>query len=258
VNGFLQQVVAEAQRRSAVWRDAGLLERLLLRQTPARRDFTAGLLRRAPGAVIAEIKRASPSRGVICADCDVAGRARQYEQGGAAAISVLTETHWFRGSLDDLAAARAATALPVLRKDFVVDEYDVRVAAASGADAVLLIVACLSPRELAERITLAREVGVQALVEAHDLDEVQAAVDGGAEIIGVNARNLRTLEVDVAGALDVLGHVPPRCVRVLESGIKSRADVEAAVAAGADAVLVGETLMRAEDPRATLSELTGA
>jgi indole-3-glycerol phosphate synthase len=255
VNAFLEQAVAEAHRRVAKWRQEGLLERLHDRHTP--RDFAAALRARGPGAVIAEIKRASPSRGVICAECNVAQRAQQYEQGGAAAISVLTESRWFGGSLDDLRTARAATNVPVLRKDFVFYEYDLRVATAIGADAVLLIVTCLTPARLIELLATTRELGLQALVETHDAEELTIALDAGAQIVGVNARNLWTLEVDVPGALEVLGRVPPHCLRILESGIRSRADVQAAVAAGADAVLVGEALMQTADPRARLRELTG-
>jgi indole-3-glycerol phosphate synthase len=260
VNGFLQQAVDEAQRRVQQWRRDGLLERLRSRQTtPAvSRDF-AGALRGSRGpAVIAEIKRASPSRGVICADGDAAGRARDYEQGGAAAISVLTEPRWFGGALEDLAAVRAAVTLPLLRKDFVVDEYDLRVTGLSGADAMLLIVACLRPPRLTELVALARSLGLHALVETHDATEVSMALDAGADIIGVNARNLHTLGVDVHGALQLLSRVPSRYIKVLESGVKSRADVEAAVAAGADAVLIGEALMQSADPRAKLRELSGA
>jgi indole-3-glycerol phosphate synthase len=255
MNGFLEQAVRESQRRVARWRQEGLLERL--GPDRALRDFAAVLRSRGPGAVIAEIKRASPSRGAICTDCDVTRRARQYEEGGAAAVSVLTERRWFGGSLDDLITARAAAKLPVLRKDFVVDEYDLRVTATIGADAVLLIVACLTPSRLTELLAAARALGLRALVETHAHDELQIALDAGAELVGVNARDLRTLEVNLPGALDVLSRVPPRCLRVLESGVRSRADVEAAVAAGADAVLVGETLMRAADPPAKLRELTG-
>ncbi len=258
MNGFLQQALLEAERRVAQWRREGLLETLRACGTLTPRDFTAALRGRGPGAVIAEIKRASPSRGVICTDCDVVQRAEHYEQGGAAAISVLTETRWFGGSLDDLIAARAATALPVLRKDFVVDEHDLQVTAAIGGDAVLLIVACLTPPRLAGLLATVRELGLQALVETHAPDELEIALDAGAEIVGVNARNLRTLEVDLPGALDVLSRVPPRCLRVLESGVRARVDVEAAVAAGADAVLVGEALMQAADPQTKLRELTGA
>ena len=256
MNGFLQQAVAEAERRVAQWRQEGLLEKLPAR--PTARDFVAALRRHGPGAVIAEIKRASPSRGVICSDCDVVRRATHYEQGGAAAISVLTESRWFGGSLEDLTTVRAATTLPVLRKDFVVDEYDLRVTAGIGGDAVLLIVAGLTQPRLTELLAITRELGLQALVETHSADELQVALDAGAELVGVNARNLRTLEVDGTGALELLSRVPASCLRVLESGVRARADVEAAIAAGADAVLVGEALMQAADPLARLRELTGA
>jgi indole-3-glycerol phosphate synthase len=254
--GFLSDLVAEVRARlEREPLDAGRLLGLALGLPPAR-DF-AGALRRAPvPAVIAEVKRASPSAGPI-AEADAAARARAYEAGGAAAISVLTEPRHFAGSLADLRAVHLAVSAPVLRKDFLVHPDQVIEARAAGADAVLLIAAALSRAELAAMLRTASDLGLGALVEVHTEPELEAALEVGAEVIGVNARDLETLEVDPERALGLLARVPPDRIAVAESGIGTRAQVERAVAAGARAVLVGEALMRAEDPGALLRELAG-
>jgi indole-3-glycerol phosphate synthase len=254
--GFLSELVAEVRARlEREPLDAGRLLAVSLGLPPAR-DL-AGALRRAPiPAVIAEVKRASPSAGPI-AEADAAAQARAYEAGGAAAISVLTEPRHFAGSLADLRAVRLAVSVPVLRKDFLVHPDQVIEARAAGADAVLLIAAALSRAELAAMLQTAADLGLGALVEVHAEAELEAALEAGAEVIGVNARDLETLEVDPERALALLARIPPERIAVAESGIGSREQVERAVAAGARAVLVGEALMRARDPGALLRELTG-
>jgi indole-3-glycerol phosphate synthase len=212
----------------------------------------------APGvSLIAEMKRASPSRGPIRPDADVTSIVRAYEQGGAAACSILTEPQFFGGSLDDLRAARAACTLPLLRKDFIVDCYQLAEARLAGADAALLIVAALEEAEFAELLHFGGELGLDLLVEAHTEDEVQAAVDGGAEIVGINNRNLKTLEVDPDTVLNLLADIPAGTVVVAESGISERADVIRLGEAGVDAILVGEALMREDDPAAAIRSLIG-
>jgi indole-3-glycerol phosphate synthase len=217
-----------------------------------------GALRRAAGEpvrAIAEIKRASPSAGPIRAGADPAAIARDYAAGGASAISVLTDRRFFDGELGFLARCRAAVELPLLRKDFVIDPYQVAEARAAGADAVLLIVAALAPAQLAELVDAARGHGLDVLVEAHDLDEVDTALAAGATLLGVNHRDLRTFAIDMTLTARIAPRVPPSVVLVAESGIRTAADVRALGAAGAHAVLVGEQLMRAASPGDALREL---
>jgi len=211
-----------------------------------------------PGiSVIAEVKRASPSKGDIRPDLDVAEIVRAYEQAGAAAISVLTEPRYFKGSLDDLAIARKTltSPVPILRKDFVIDPYQIWEAAAAGADAVLLIVAALSSDELSSFQKEAAEAGLECLVETHDPDELRVALASGARLIGINNRELRTFDVTLQTTLDMIGLVPDGVLVVSESGIATSADVARLAGAGVDAVLVGETLMRGADPGAGLRKL---
>jgi len=224
---------------------------------PPARDFAAAL-RGDDVRVIAEIKRASPSEGAIRAQgFDPAAIARVYEAAGAAALSVLTDERYFGGHLDHLRAARAAVGIPVLRKDFVIDERQLHEARAAGADAVLLIVAALEPAELHDLHALTQELGMAALVEAHDDVDIKVALDAGATVIGVNNRDLRSFTVDLATTERLAPMVPADRVLVAESGVHARADVERLAAAGADAVLVGTALMRADDPGEALRELTG-
>lgn len=214
-------------------------------------------LRAAGSSVIAEVKRRSPSKGDLATITDPAALARHYAAGGAAAISVLTEERRFGGSLADLRAVRAAVDVPLLRKDFVVDPYQVTEARAAGADLVLLIVAALDDGLLRRLHDQARELGLAVLVEVHDEEETARAVDLGAELVGVNARNLKTLEVDqdVFGRLAPL--VPDDRVKVAESGIFGPVDVKRYVAEGARAVLVGEALVKDGDPEAAVRAMTG-
>lgn len=254
--GFLTDFVSEVRRdlREHPLDEGALLSRAQAR--PPARGFVAALRERTP-ALIAEIKRASPSAGSIADGADPISQAVAYADAGAAAISVLTEPRHFHGSLSDLEAARVSVQVPLLRKDFLVHPAQVIEARAHGADAVLLVTAALTDDEIAAMLAIAGDLGMGVLVETHAADELERAIASGAEVIGVNARDLETLEVDLAGALTLLQHVPGDRVAVFESGVRSPADVEAAVDAGASAILVGETLMRAADPRAAVRELVG-
>lgn len=255
---FLETVVertqADVARRMRETPPAELQARL----GPARRGrpFSEGLI--AEGiSLIAEMKRASPSRGPIRPGASVAEIVAAYQAGGARAVSVLTEPAHFGGSLDDLVEARGACDLPLLRKDFVVDAYQVLEARAAGADAVLLIVAALGGERLADLMAAASELGMDSLVEVHDEEEVETAVEAGAEVIGINNRDLHSLEVDLATTFRLLADVPAGTVVVAESGITENAHVEELEEAGVDAILVGEALMRADDPARAIRELLG-
>lgn len=222
----------------------------------------AGALRTAAArdrmAVIAEIKRRSPSKGTLDDSLDPAAVAREYEAGGAACLSVLTDRDYFGGSADDLRTARTACGLPVLRKDFTVSALDVCDARAMGADAVLLIAAALDDGELSSFLKLARSLDLTALVEVHDETELARALDAGADLVGVNQRDLRTFEVDRNRAVRLAAKIPPGVVAVAESGIRDAADVAALADAGYQGVLVGEALVRSRDRRAALAGLRGA
>lgn len=214
---------------------------------------------RSPGlSLIAEVKRASPSKGELAEIPDPAALAATYAAAGATAISVLTEQRRFRGSLDDLDSVRAAVRVPVLRKDFMVTDYQLWEARAHGADLILLIVASLSDAELVRMHGLARELGMTALVEVHDEGETQRAVDAGASVIGVNARNLKTLEVHRDTFSRLVPLIPPGVVKVAESGISGADDAAMYAAQGADAVLVGEALVSGADPAAAVRDILAA
>ncbi|MCI1749547.1 MAG: indole-3-glycerol phosphate synthase TrpC [Acidipropionibacterium sp.] len=240
-----QLMVSEASLRGAIDLLAAPLDPL-----PA--------LRRPGLSVISEVKRSSPSKGALAEIPDPAALARRYQAGGAAAISVLTERRRFSGTLADLDDVRAAVSIPVLRKDFVVTEYQVLEARAHGADIVLLIVAALDDRELASLYRLVVSLGMTPLVEVHTPDEARRAADLGAGLIGVNARNLKTLKVDTSNFGRLLDLLPDQAVKVAESGILSLDDAVDAHRAGADAILVGEALVRAEDPAALISQISAA
>jgi indole-3-glycerol phosphate synthase len=254
--GFLTDLLDDLRRR--LERDpldeSGLLAVAMHRPPP--RPFEDAL-RAAPPALIGEYKRSSPSAGAI-ADPDIASQARAYGEGGAAAISVLTEPTRFDGALADLRAVRLAVGLPVLRKDFLVHPAQVIESRAAGGDAVLLIAAALSELELKGMLAVAADLALDALVETHSEEDLAKALATDAPVIGVNARDLETLEVDVERALAMLPEVPSDRVAVLESGVSTREDVERAIDAGAGAVLVGEALMRSPDPGATIRSLRGA
>jgi indole-3-glycerol phosphate synthase len=218
------------------------------------RDFRAALTAHPP-AIVAEIKQASPSRGTLTAEFDAALIARQYARGGAAALSVLTDREYFRGSLADLEAARAAVTLSVLRKDFTIDEVQVIEAAAYGADAILLIAALLSERELRDFRELAGKLRMAAVVEVHADSELDAALASGAEIVGVNNRDLHTFAVTLDTSIRLGARIPDGVTRVAESGLRSRADVARLRDVGFHAFLVGEYLMKSADPSAAIREL---
>jgi indole-3-glycerol phosphate synthase len=207
--------------------------------------------------VVAEVKRRSPSAGVIRGDLDPGERAALYGSHGAAAISVLTDGRYFGGSVDDLRTAASRVGVPVLRKDFILDELQIVEARAAGAAAVLLIVRALSPERLRSLLASARSAGLEALVEVHTAAELQRALDSDAEIVGVNSRDLDTFRIDVGAAWELLAAVPSDRVAVAESGMHSRDDVERAALAGADAVLIGSALSAAPDPAGLLQDLSG-
>ena len=219
-----------------------------------RRDFARALASRRP-AIIAEIKQASPSKGALSSCYHPGLLAQAYQQGGAAALSVLTDEKYFRGSLADLESARGAVSLPVLRKDFTIDAYHVREAAAHGADAILLIAAILTEHEMRDFRELAERYHVAALIEVHDEEELKPAIASGARIIGVNNRNLNNFEVDLGVSLRLAEKIPAGVIKIAESGIHSRADVERLTAAGYHAFLVGEHLMKSPDPAQALRAL---
>lgn len=224
---------------------------------PAALDAEA-VLRGDGVSVIAEVKRSSPSKGALAAIADPAALAADYQAGGAHCISVLTEQRRFGGSLDDLAAVRDAVDVPVLRKDFMVSSYQLWEARAYGADIALLIVAALEQPALVSLVERARSLGLMPLVEVHDTEEVARALDAGATVIGVNVRNLKTLEVDRDTFARVAPSIPDSCVRIAESGVRGPHDLLAYANAGADAVLVGESLVTGGDPRTAVHDLVTA
>jgi indole-3-glycerol phosphate synthase len=237
--------------------------RLPLAQIRKRMEETApaldahSFLSRDEMNVIAEVKRSSPSKGSLATITDPASLAEQYQEAGAAAVSVLTERRRFGGSLEDLDAVRKRITIPVLRKDFMVDEYQFLEARAHGADIVLLIVAALSKSQLRDFYDLATELGMASLIEVHTAQELESAMDIEPRIIGVNSRNLKTLDVDSAAFADLIPRIPADVIRVAESGIATRSDVEFAQNAGATAILVGETLVKSGNPISAMQELLG-
>jgi len=208
-------------------------------------------------SVIAEVKRSSPSKGALSTISDPAALAEQYEAAGASVISVLTEERRFKGTLADLTAVRSRVSIPVLRKDFMVDEYQFFEARAHGADMVLLIVAALAKSQLHDFYDLATELGMAALIEVHTADELERAMEISPRIVGVNSRNLKTLDVDPAAFADLIPRIPADVIRVAESGISQRSDVEFAQRHGANAILVGEALVTSADPNLAMLTLLG-
>ena len=265
MSGFLAHVCAQATTRVAAARRHESLDALRARAaaTPVPPQFGAALR---GGRVIAEVKRASPSRGVIVGDCDAPAQATAYVAGGAAAVSVLTEPEHFQGDLNDLRSVAAAVSVPVLRKDFIVDPYQLFEARAAGAAAALLLVAALDQPLLVALLAAARDAAIEALIETHDVAEAERAAAAlsalprgdRAPVIGVNARDLRRLSVDRSVFAAVVGALPAGVVVVAESGVDGPADVERYVSEGADAVLVGEHLMRTADPEAATRTLVEA
>lgn len=258
---LLRTIVAAARRITDVRRERepmAALDRRAQAAAPRGAAFEAALGQAGRVNVIAECKRRSPSRGVLAADYDPVAIARQYQQGGAAAISVLTEPTFFDGALEHLTAVRAAVTLPLLRKDFIVDDYQLLEARAIGADAALLIVAALDQPELVRLQRRAWDLGLAALVEVHDEEELSRAIDSGARLIGVNNRNLRTLAVDVDASYRLAARMPASVVAVSESGLQSRSDLEKLAAAGYRAFLIGERFMTDRDPSAAIASLVAA
>lgn len=259
MNDILAELTAQrredARRAEAKESFSALLDRA--RMAPPPRDFAAAL--RTPGRVriVAELKKASPSAGIIRPDFDPVSIARGYAAAGAAAISVLCEPHRFLGDAAYLAEVRAAVPQPLLFKDFLSSPYQIAAARAAGADAVLLIAAVLDVGELAANLEFAQSLGMSALVETHDADEIARARAAGARIIGVNCRDLRTFRTDPELSARLIAQIPGDVVRVAESGIRNAADVRRLHECGADALLIGTTLMRAADPALKLRELQG-
>jgi indole-3-glycerol phosphate synthase len=256
-SGTVLDQIVEARRAAIARRQKSVPETVLrfgVKQALPVRDFAAALSRESLN-VIAELKKASPSRGLIRSDFDPGTLAKVLESAGAAALSVLTEEEFFRGDLKHMREARAAVGLPVLRKDFIIDPWQVWEARATNADSFLLIVAALSDALLAELLALGRELGMEPLVEVHTLQELTRALSADARIIGVNNRDLRTLEVRVDTSYELIEAVPDQCVAVSESGLHSHDDLTQLRAAGFDAFLIGEHLMRQPDPAAALRAL---
>jgi indole-3-glycerol phosphate synthase len=260
---FLSRIV-EARRASVARASIEYPVAKMREQARATREgaeshrLRSSLERRERFNVIAEIKRASPSKGVLRREVDPVKLSRAYERGGAAAISVLTEEEFFRGSLADLRAVRAAVSLPVLRKDFIVDEWQIFESAEAGADALLLIVAALERDALARLLRVTEEeLGMDALVEVHTAEELRRARDCGARIVGVNNRNLRTFEVSLETSVELAKLAAPESILVAESGLRTRDDLARLAACGFHGFLVGETLMRSDNPESALRDLTG-
>ncbi|MCI1955552.1 MAG: indole-3-glycerol phosphate synthase TrpC [Oscillospiraceae bacterium] len=255
---ILDEIAAKRSIQLRRERDAAPLAEVkkAAERAPAPKNFKAALQKRGL-SVIAEVKKASPSKGLIRPDFHPAEIAARYEAAGADALSVLTEEAYFQGSSQALREARAEVKLPILRKDFIVSPYQIYEARAIGADAILLIAAILDTATLKEYKKIADSLGLASLLEAHTEEELEKVLAAGAEIVGINNRDLTTFRVDLGTAARLAKLVPPGRVLVSESGVASRADMETAARAGADAVLIGETLMRSGDPAATLRELRG-
>ncbi|HUF39853.1 MAG TPA: indole-3-glycerol phosphate synthase TrpC [Anaerolineales bacterium] len=258
---FLEQIFKDKRREVALTERGRPLDDLVREagETPASPDFMRIFRDASPGkfAVIAEIKRRSPSKGPLNPGLDPVQTAKVYEAHGAAAVSVLTDEKYFGGSLDDLRAAAGAISLPVLRKDFIFCPYQVHEARAAGASAVLLIAAMLADEMLGNLVALTASLGLAALVEVHSLDEIERSLAAGAELIGINNRDLHSFEVRLETSFELRPHIPDGVPVIAESGIRSPADIAALSAAGLDGVLIGEALVRSGDPGTLLAKLAG-
>lgn len=254
---ILDDILAEKRREIAASKSRRPLAELQTRGEwkEKRRGFSGALRAKSGRAIIAEIKKASPSRGIIRANFDPARHARDYEASGATCISVLTDGPFFQGHIDHLAIVRASTRLPILRKDFVLDPYQIAEARAFGADAVLLIVAALDEGALRDLAARAVAEGLDTLVEVHDEHELEIALRAGSDLIGINNRDLRTFETSLDVSRRLAPLVPPGAVVIAESGIRTAADLSSLAAVGVHAFLVGEQLMAAEDPGKALASL---
>jgi indole-3-glycerol phosphate synthase len=263
MNSILEKIFDSKRRRVSDAKHAGSVQEMRDRAEDVRRDasphrFIASLQLRDRLSIIAEFKKSSPSKGVIDDSRDVSSIAAAYESGGAAAMSVLTEEDHFKGSLDDLRAARAAVSIPILRKDFTFDEFQIYEAAAAGADAILLIVASLTPRKLASLLAVAEEeLKMDALVEVHSIEEMEVARSIGARLVGVNNRDLKSFNVSLDVSRRLVEHASSDAVLVSESGLRSREDLMNLRSIGYSAFLIGETLMRSDDPAVLLKDLMG-
>jgi indole-3-glycerol phosphate synthase len=252
----LEQILAATRREVARRRNSADRKRLTTQaESHVPRGFRRAIERQDGVAIIAELKKASPSKGLIRSDFDAATLARELENAGAAALSVLTDEEFFQGSLENLQRASVSSSVPCLRKDFILDEFQLLEARANGADAVLLIVAALSQAELARLSGEAVELGLDVLCEVHDAEELQRAEDAGCTLIGVNNRNLKTFKVDIENALRLAERIPKNAVAVAESGIGSGSDIARLRAAGYQAFLMGESLMKAASPGEALKAL---
>jgi indole-3-glycerol phosphate synthase len=256
---ILDEIVATKRREVDAGRRRMPIEELEAQalEAPPARSFREALVGPGPIRLVAEVKKASPSAGVIRADFDPIAIARAYQAHGAACVSVLTDVPYFQGHLSYLARVRAAVVLPLLRKDFLIDEYQVVEARVAGADCVLLIAEILDDPALTRLLDRARGLGMDALVELHDAEQLDRVLAAGADLVGINNRDLRTFVTDLEHTLRLRERVPPGVVLVSESGIRDRRDVERLEAAGVDAVLVGETLMRQTDVGAAVAALLG-
>jgi indole-3-glycerol phosphate synthase len=256
---FLSKIVAQKKQeveaaKKRIPEKQLIQDALTLSRT--RRPFMGNLER--PGVnIIAEIKRASPSKGLICPKLDPAAYASDYEKGSAAALSVLTDTPYFQGSFEDFKTARAAVSLPVLRKDFLISSYQIYESLMLGADAILLIVRILSPEQLKDYLSLSKELNLDALVEVHSAEEIEAANFAGAKLVGINNRNLSSFETNIENAVNMVSLLNPDQIPVAESGIRGREDIETLQQAGIHNFLIGESLVRASDPQAFLKSLIG-
>ena len=250
----LDQIIVRKRAELVAQRALVKIEELEGRPRSPHRSFQEALATRHP-AIIAEIKKASPSAGIIADDFQPAEIATRYEAAGAAALSVLTDPQFFQGSLDDLKRAREATRLPVLRKDFTLDRYHLVEAASSGADAVLLIVAALTSEELRELLEAARDLELEPLVEVHDEQELDRALEAGADFVGVNNRDLKTLEVSLDTSLRLAERIPSHVPAISESGIRAPEDIHRLTQAGYRGFLIGESLMKQPDPGEALSRM---
>jgi indole-3-glycerol phosphate synthase len=259
-SGTVLDRIIEARRAAIAHRKKAVPETALrfgVKHAKPVRHFAAAIARDSLN-VIAELKKASPSRGLIRADFDPVALAKSFEAAGAAALSVLTEEEFFQGDLKHMRDARAAVGLPVVRKDFIIDPWQIWEARATDADSFLLIVAGLGDALLGELLALGRELGMEPIVEVHTPEELARALAAGARIIGVNNRDLRTLEVRVETSMELIEAIPDECIAVCESGLRSRTDLARLRAAGFDAFLIGEHLMAQPDPAAALRKLLGA
>lgn len=254
---ILDQIIVRKRAELVADRAARPQDDLEAHRRPSRRGFRDALLAAKP-AIISEVKKASPSEGVIKEDFDPFEIAASYDRAGAACLSVLTDKQYFQGSLDDLIEARTSVRIPVLRKDFTLDRYHVLQASEAGADCILLIVAALSDEELKQLLADAKDLALDALVEVHNEEELSRAIDAGANLIGVNNRNLKTLEVSLDTSFELAAKMPQDVVRVTESGIRTPEHIRDLMAVGYQAFLIGTSLMRRDDPGAALAELIAA